>query len=75
MIINQARVSTVIYQTLSNKFIVYTKESVLLVCNKPYHTNKKYRRSRRLQFCGTVHYLCREDRDVYYVNVLEPFKY
>jgi len=38
--------------------LVNTKESVLPVCDQPYHTKKeKYRMGRRLKFCGTVHCL------------------
>jgi len=40
-------------------FVVNTKESVLSVCDKPYHTNKKKnRKGRRLTFHGTVHFRC-----------------
>jgi len=36
---------------------VNTKESVLPVCDYPYHMNKrKVQKGRKLNFCGTVHY-------------------
>jgi len=37
--------------------LVNTKESVLPVCDQPYHTNKIYdRNGSRLKICVTVHY-------------------
>ena len=34
--------------------LVYTKESVLPDCNKPYHTNNQSKCGRRLMVCGSM---------------------
>jgi len=49
-------IRVMIFRWQSN--LVNAKESVLPVCDKPYHTNKKYyRNGRRLKNCGTMHYV------------------
>jgi len=52
--------------------LLNTKESILLVCDKPYYTKKWIQQSgRKLKFCGTMHRVVNGKRELCFkTNIL-----